>query len=115
MVTVAQPWLVPAEIAGSWGLLAVYVFMFLNLEVLVSYWLAHGRSMEVMLYTLVVTAWRLATLLGAALCFRDVETIFATLVCAETIKNLAIYIWLRARGLLVFRWQPEVMREQCGW
>src|SRR5690554_3245762 len=28
IVAVAHPWIVPAEIADSWGLLALYVFMF---------------------------------------------------------------------------------------
>ena len=89
VIVVFRPWLVPAEIADSWWLLlAVYVFLFLNLEVLVAYWLAHGQSVEVMGYTLVVTVWRLATLLAAALYFRDVEMIFVTIVCAEALKNL---------------------------
>lgn len=112
VVVLGRRWLVPAEIADSWWLLALYIFMFLNLEVVVSYWLAQRRSVEVMQYTLVVTAWRLATLLGAALYSHDVELIFVTIVCAEALKNLAIYLWLRARGLLVFRWQHQVMREQ---
>jgi O-antigen/teichoic acid export membrane protein len=33
-------------------------------------------------------------------------------VCAETLKNLAIYLWLRARRLLVFHWDHSVLREQ---
>jgi O-antigen/teichoic acid export membrane protein len=111
IVVVARHWLVPEEIADSWWLLALYVFMFLNFEVVVAYWLAQRRSLEVMQYTLVVTVWRLATLLGAALYFHDVEMIFVTIVCAETLKNLAIYQWLRRRGLLVFHWHPEALRE----
>jgi|KBSSwiStaDraftv2_1062776.scaffolds.fasta_scaffold07816_8 O-antigen/teichoic acid export membrane protein len=111
VVVLGRHWLVPAEIADSWRLLALYVFMFLNLEVVVPYWLAQRRSVEVMQYTLLVTAWRLATLLGAALYFHELEMIFVVIVCAETLKNLAIYLWLRRRGLLVFRWQHEVMRE----
>jgi O-antigen/teichoic acid export membrane protein len=111
-VIVFHSWLIPVEIADSWWLLALYVFMFLNLEVVVAYWLAQRRSIEVMQYTLVVTVWRLATLLGAALYYRDVEMIFVTIVVAETVKNLAIYWWLRARGLLVFRWDREALREQ---
>jgi len=112
VVALGHRWLVPEEIADSWWLLSLYVFMFLNLEVIVAYWLAQRRSVEVMQYTLVVTGWRLATLLGAALYFHEVEMIFVVIVCAETIKNLAIYLWLRRRGLLVFRWQHEVLREQ---
>jgi O-antigen/teichoic acid export membrane protein len=112
LVAALRQWIVPVEIGSSWLLLAVYVFLFLNLEVLVSYWLAHGRSFPVMLYTLVVTVWRLGTLLAAALYFDDVEMIFVTIVCAEASKNLAIYLWLRARGLLLFRWQHDVFREQ---
>ena len=78
VVVLARPWLVPPEIAGSWLLLAVYVFLFLNLEVLVSYWLAHGKSVQVMYYTLGVTVWRLATMLAATYWLRDVEMIFVT-------------------------------------
>ena len=111
-VVAFHAWLIPVEIADSWWLLALYVFMFLNLEVVVAYWLAQRRSVEVMQYTLVVTVWRLATLLGAALYYRDVEMIFVTIVVAEALKNLAIYGWLRARGLLVFRWNREALREQ---
>ena len=112
VVALAHPWIVPAEIADSWWLLSLYVFMFLNLEVVVAYWLARRRSVEVMQYTLVVTAWRLATLLGAALYFREIEMIFVTIVCAEAIKNIVVYCWLRLRGLLVLRWEHHVLREQ---
>jgi O-antigen/teichoic acid export membrane protein len=112
IVIFARQWLVPPEISGAWLLLAVYVFLFLNLEVLVSYWLAHGRSAPVMLYTLSITVWRLVTLLAATFWLRDVEMIFVTIVCAEAIKNLWIYVWLRRRGLLVFRWDSAALREQ---
>jgi len=112
IVAVAHPWIVPEEIADSWWLLSLYVFMFLNLEVVVAYWLARRSSVEVMQYTLVVTVWRLATLLGAAVYFGEIEMIFVTIVCAEAIKNIVIYWWLRARGLLVLRWERDVLREQ---
>ncbi len=112
IVVLARHWIVPPEISGSWVLLAVYVFLFLNLEVLISYWLAHGQSAPVMGYTLAVTVWRLATLLAATFWLRDVEMIFVTLVCAEATKNLWIYVWLRRKGLLVFRWDRDAMREQ---
>jgi O-antigen/teichoic acid export membrane protein len=112
IVVFTRQWIVPPEIGNVWLLLAVYVFLFLNLEVLVSYWLAHGRSAPVMLYTLAVTLWRLLTLLAATFWLRDVEMIFVTLVCAEAVKNLWIYVWLRRQRLLVFRWDRDAMREQ---
>jgi O-antigen/teichoic acid export membrane protein len=112
LIVLFRQWIVPPEISTSWLLLAVYVFLFLNLEVLVSYWLAHGRSVEVMVYTMVVTVWRIATLLAAAMYFDDVEMIFLTIVVAEAAKNLGIYLWLRAKHLLVFRWEHDVFREQ---
>lgn len=111
IVAALHPWIVPGEIGASWWLLSLYVFMFLNLEVVVAYWLARRRSLEVMQYTLAITVWRLATLLGAARYFGDVELIFVTMVCAEAVKNLAIYVWLRVRRLLVYRWEREAMRE----
>ncbi len=112
LVIVLRQWLVPPEIASSWLLLAVYVFLFLNLEVLVSFWLAHGQSFQVMGYTLAITVWRLVTLLAATWWLRDVEVIFVTLICAEALKNLWIYVYLRRRGLLVFRWDRAAMSEQ---
>ncbi|HEU4780331.1 MAG TPA: oligosaccharide flippase family protein, partial [Steroidobacteraceae bacterium] len=78
----------------------------------VSYWLAHRQSFQVMGYTLAITAWRIATLLAATYWLHDVELIFVTLVCAEALKNLWIYVWLRRRGLIVFRWDAPAMREQ---
>jgi O-antigen/teichoic acid export membrane protein len=113
VVVLTRQWIVPVEIAGVWPLLALYVFLFLNLEVLVSYWLAHGRSGPVMAYTLVVTVWRLTTILAVTYWLRDVEMIFVALICAEALKNLWIYVWLRLRGLLVFRWDGDAMREQA--
>jgi O-antigen/teichoic acid export membrane protein len=113
IVVLAREWIVPPEIAGAWPLLAVYVFLFLNLEVLVSYWLAHGRSGPVMFYTLAITLWRIATVLAATYWLREVEMIFVALVCAEALKNLWIYVWLRRRGLLVFRWDNDAFREQA--
>jgi len=112
VVVLARQWIVPPEIESSWALLAMYVFMFLNLEVLVSYWLAHRQSVQVMGYTLAITVWRIATLVVATIWLRDVELIFVTIVCAEAVKNLWIYVWLRRRGLLVFRWDSSAMREQ---
>lgn len=112
LIVVLRHWLVPPEIASSWLLLAVYVFLFLNLEVLVSYWLAHGQSVQVMGYTLAITVWRLFTMLAATWWLRDVEMIFVTLICAEALKNLWIYVYLRRRGLLVFRWDRAAMNEQ---
>ncbi|HEY6126441.1 MAG TPA: oligosaccharide flippase family protein [Steroidobacteraceae bacterium] len=112
IIVVFQQWIVPPEISQAWVLLALYVFLFLNLEVLVSYWLAHGQSVAVMGYTLAVTVWRIATLLAATYWLHDVQLIFVTIVCAEAFKNLWIYVGLRRRGLLVFRWDAAAMREQ---
>ena len=112
VIVVLRNWIVPPEIENAWPLLAVYVFLFLNLEVLVAYWLAHRQSFQIMVYTVTMTVWRIGTLLAATFWPRDVEMIFVTIVCAEALKNLWIYVWLRRRGLLVFRWDPEAMREQ---
>jgi O-antigen/teichoic acid export membrane protein len=112
VIVVFRDWIVPPEIENAWLLLAVYVFLFLNLEVLVSYWLAHRQSVQVMGYTVAMTVWRLSTLLAATYWLRDVQLIFVTIVCAEALKNLWIYVWLRRRGLLVFRFDSAAMREQ---
>jgi hypothetical protein len=105
--------MVPEEIADSWWLLALYVFMFLNLEVVVAYWLAQPafrRGHAVHAGGHGVAAARRCS--ARRVYFRDVDMIFITIVCAETLKNCASTAGCAARGLLVFRWDRDVLREQ---
>ena len=83
IVALAHPWIVPDEIAGSWWLLSLYVFMFLNLEVVVAYWLARAAP-----WKSCSTRWSSRSggwpRCWARRCyFREVEMIFVTIVCAE--------------------------------
>lgn len=110
-----HPLIVPEEIAPWWPLLAVYVLLFLNLDLLSSWWLAQGRSDRVLAYTLAVTALRLAAVLGAATATRDVVTIFACMVGAEALKALAVFAYLRRRRLLRASIDRAILREQLAY
>lgn len=112
VVMFGRQWIVPAEIAAAWPLMALYVFLFLSLDVLVSYWLAHRQTYQIIAYTLALTVFRLAAVIAAALVFREVEMIFVTVVCTEALKCVLTYFWLRARGLLVFSFDGAALREQ---
>lgn len=109
---IGRQWLVPEEIAEYWLLLLMYILLFLNLDLVTSYWLANRRSDQVMIYSLSVTMLRLGAVLGAAFAFRDVAMIIIAIVLAEAAKGLCIYGWLRARRLLLFQWDGIALREQ---
>jgi O-antigen/teichoic acid export membrane protein len=55
---------------------------------------------------------RLAGVVGSAYVFRSVGPIFLTAVLLEALKSVGLYIWLRRKGLLVFRWEGTILREQ---
>jgi O-antigen/teichoic acid export membrane protein len=111
-VTAGRVLIVPDEISQFWSLLVIYVGLFVNLDLLTSYWLANRRSDRVLLYTLSVTAWRLSAVIGSAYFFRDVAMIFVSMVVAEATKVLLVYYGLRRSGLLVFHWDSSTLREQ---
>lgn len=107
-----HPLIVPEEIAAFWPLLAAYVLLFLNLDLLAAYWLAQGRSDRVLGYTVAVTALRLAAVVGAAALSGDVQAIFVAMVVAESLKALAVLVFLRRRRLLVGHVERATLREQ---
>ena len=112
VLLIGRNWLIPGEIIEYWALLLIYVLLFLNLEVVTSYWLANGRSDQVMLYSLGVTALRLCAVIGAAFIFRDVAMIVIAIVLAEATKGIATYLWLRSRELLLYKWDRASLLEQ---
>jgi O-antigen/teichoic acid export membrane protein len=111
-VILGRHFIVPDEIFQYWPLFIIYVVLFVNLDLLSSYWLANRRSDRVLLYTLAVTIWRLSAVIGSAYVFGEVRMIFVSLVIAEATKVLLVYIGLRRSGLLVFRWDGNTLREQ---
>ncbi len=112
VVAVGHAWIVPKEIMEHWLLLVAYVFLYVNLDLVTSYWLANKRSDAVLFYSLGQVILRLAAIVISAYVSGSVGTIFLTMVLLEAAKTSGLYIWLRRRKLLHFRWDWPVLREQ---
>lgn len=112
VVALAHAWIVPGEIAEYWLLLVLYVPLYVNLDLVTSYWLANKRSDAVLYYSLGQVVVRLGAVVVSAFVFRSVGMIFLTMVVLEAAKTFGLYVWLRQRRLLLFRWDWPVMREQ---
>lgn len=112
VLLIGHAWIVPDEIAEYWVLLALYVPLYVNLDLVTSYWLANKRSDVVLYYSFCQVLVRLGAVVGAAYVFRSVAMVFVVAVAVEACKSAGLYVWLRWKGLLVFRWNGAVLREQ---
>ncbi len=79
--------------------LLLYVFFFLNLDFVESYWLAKKRSDYVLYYSTTKIAIKISVSLAVAYATRSVEAIVATLVIFEACKFLVLLCWFLARRL----------------
>jgi O-antigen/teichoic acid export membrane protein len=111
-LVVARPLLLPEKLAGQWGLVALYVAAYLNFDLLPAYWLAQGRSKQVLYYTLGITSLRIGAVVGAAMWFRDADAVILASVTVETGKMVALFAFLRAKGLLVWQVDRAALGEQ---
>jgi O-antigen/teichoic acid export membrane protein len=85
------------------GPLLLYVFFFLNLDFIETYWLAKKRSDYVLYYTTSKTGIKLAVTLTTAYLTRDVNSIISTMTAIEGVKFLVLLAWFLHRRL--FEWQ----------
>lgn len=101
-VLVAPSLIVPEEIRAYAPFVAGYVFFYLNLDIVISYWLAIRRADLVMFYTVSMVAVRLVAVSLAALVGKDIGTVLATLVAVEAVKCAGLLIYLVRAKLLSF-------------
>lgn len=107
-----SPWFM-ARASLDFGLpLALYVFLFINLDVLENYWLAVQQPRMVMLFSTARVALRVTSVLVAAAVFRDFWSIIYTIIAFEAIKALFCLVVLFRLKLLVLRLDRELLREQ---
>jgi len=92
--------------------LALYVFLFINLDVLENYWLATQQPRMVMLFSTARVALRVTSVLVAAAAFRDFWSIIYTIIAFEAIKAVFCLAILLRLKLLVLQLDRDLLREQ---
>jgi O-antigen/teichoic acid export membrane protein len=111
-VVVGHPLLLPQDAAGSWPLLALFVAAYLNFDLLQAFWLAQKQSKLVLYYSLGVTTLRIGAVVGAAAWFHDARAVVLVMAAVETAKMLSLFVFLRAKGLLVAQVDRVALYEQ---
>lgn len=92
--------------------LMLYVFFFINFDVLENYWLAKQQARHVLIYSTLRILARVIVVVGATYAFRDLESILYCTVVLEIIKaGICLYLLWRLR-LLVFRIDRSLLMEQ---
>lgn len=92
--------------------LIVYVALFLNVDFITDYWLAEKQPKYVMYFTLVRTAVRLSGVIGVAIVTQDVLTMIYALCAVEALRVLIVLVLMRRIGILSWKWNPPLLREQ---
>jgi len=80
--------------------LIVYLFFFVNLDFLNSFWLAHKRADVVMYYTLTTVMLRVSVVVVVAYVFRDVSVIIWSMVAVGAAKFAFCLVFLLRKRLL---------------
>lgn len=91
------------------GPLIAYVFFFVNMDFVESYWLAKKRSDYVLYYITVKTAIKLTASITAAYLTRDVVMIVLAMTAVEGLRFLIIVAWSLYRRLLVWKFDTKLL------
>ncbi len=111
-VIVAHQVILPQGVRAYWPLLACYVFLYVNVDIIQSYLLARKESFAVMVYSVGQVVLRLSAVVGAAAWFGDVAMIFISMIVVESVQKLGQYAWLQHKGLLIHKLDAPLMQEQ---
>ncbi len=91
--------------------LLLYVFFFLNLDFVESYWLAKKRSDYVLYYSTAKSAIKITVAMAVGYMTRSVEAIVTALVCFEACKFLVLLCWFTSRRLFTVTLDRALIRE----
>jgi O-antigen/teichoic acid export membrane protein len=93
--------------------LMVYVFLFVNLDVLENYWIGCQRPVQVLLFSSGRTLVRMVTVVWAAYALRDIGAIVAAIAAVEAAKFAVSAFLLFKLGLITTRVvDGAIWREQ---
>lgn len=92
--------------------LMIYVFLFVNLDIVESYWLARKQASRVLYYSTSRTIVRLTAVLCTAAITHSVDAVLTALIVAEIVRILVVVVILNRERLLSLRINPTVLRQQ---
>lgn len=92
--------------------LALYVFFFLNFDVLEGYWIARQQPRFVLFYTSMRTLVRVVAVVLVTWLLHDLRSILYTIVALEFIKFLVCIVLLVRMGALTRSIDKSLLREQ---
>ena len=94
------------------GILAVYVFFYINLDIVESYWLAKKRSDYVFVYSTTLLLIRIATVIATAYWSRDVIHILYAMTAVEMVKFFLLAYWWTIKRNVRLRFNKEAAVHQ---
>lgn len=97
------------------GLLLLYVFFYVNLDLVESYFLAKKRSDYVFVYSGAMVLIRVTTILISAYYTQDPRKIIITMTVVEAAKFLLLAIWWKTRSGISWLFDRLVAKEQLSY
>jgi O-antigen/teichoic acid export membrane protein len=92
--------------------LVLYLFFFLNLDFLESYWLAKKRTDYVLYYSTARVTLRMLVVIGTAYYTQDVRLIIYSVVAVEGIKFTLVLLFTLKQRILTNHLQVESIKQQ---
>lgn len=94
--------------------LALYVFLFVNLDFVESYWLARKQANNVFYYSTSRTAIRLTVVIATAAMTKSVSAVLNALVIVEIARVLVVLVIMQRSQLLSFAVSPKILKQQLA-
>jgi O-antigen/teichoic acid export membrane protein len=104
--------ILPVASFDYFGLLLGYVFFYVNLDLVESYYLAKKRSDYVFVYSALMVLVRVAAVVISAYVTREPRQVILTMTVVEVVKFLLLVIWWKRSVGVSWRLDRAIAREQ---
>jgi O-antigen/teichoic acid export membrane protein len=94
--------------------LILYVFLFLNLDILESYWIAEGQPSFVMYFSISRTAIRLFSVIGTAFLTQSVTAMLYALCAVEALRLFVSAFIMSRAGILKPSFSKPLLQQQLA-
>lgn len=93
-------------------IMSMYIFFYLNLDIIESFWLAKKRSDYVFYYSTVTLVTRMVVIILSAYMTRNIHDIIFAMTVTEAVKFSALLLWWTFKQKLSFRFNVNLARKQ---
>ncbi|HEY9202188.1 MAG TPA: oligosaccharide flippase family protein [Gammaproteobacteria bacterium] len=93
-------------------IMSMYIFFYLNLDIIESFWLAKKRSNYVFLYSTTVLTARMLVVIITAYITRNIHDIIFFMTVAEALKFSILAFWWGFKQKISFRFNTTFARKQ---